>query len=179
MAIAVGVCALLFTVASFWWIQLRRGRLVSFEPQTYSGYVQAGAFRLRLPLTIYNTGAVSLVVTDLRVVFTGDGQVAPAITFRSTLKPLSSDVIDFVHPFPVRGREAVTKYVEFGSRSWAPEQGTCYEISVGLRTGDDGKWTQLLRTQVTTPSGEGAGAYITHRRDPDDEAPEPGAWEIA
>ena len=108
-AIVVAACALAFTVGSFWWIQLRRGNLQSYEPQTYSGYIQASSFRLRLPLTIYNTGARTLVVTDLRVLFVAPPQsLSRPSPFDPTIKPLSSDTLDFVHPFAVPGRQAVT-----------------------------------------------------------------------
>jgi len=103
-AVTVAALALLFTVASFWWIQVRRGRLVSYEPQTYSGYIMGGGFRLRLPLTIYNTGATTLVVIDLRLSFVEQDVTAPVITFRRSVKAMTGDVEDYAHPFAVPGR---------------------------------------------------------------------------
>jgi hypothetical protein len=138
-AVIVAVFALLFTVASFWWIQVRRGRLVSYEPQTYAGYVSGGGFRFRLPLTIYNTGARTLVVIDLRLSFVDQDETAPVITFRRSVKPRTDDVEDFAHPFAVPGRSAVTRFVEFGTKHWAPDPDTWYRLKVEARTGDDGE----------------------------------------
>jgi hypothetical protein len=173
----VACLALLFTVASFWWIHVRRGRLVSYEPQTYAGYILQNQFRLRLPLTIYNTGACTLTVTDLRAVFQDEDVIVPVITFRHSLKPLSGDVADFAHPFPVEGRRAVSRFVEFGRTSgWAPATGTNYRVRIEVKTGDSAKCAPLTHLTLTTPPPAKATAYITHRRDPADDAPPGSVW---
>jgi hypothetical protein len=170
-AVTVAALALLFTVASFWWIQVRRGRLVSYEPQTYSGYIMGGGFRLRLPLTIYNTGATTLVVIDLRLSFVEQDVTAPVITFRRSVKAMTGDVEDYAHPFAVPGRSAVTRFVEFGTKHWAPDPDTWYRLRVEARTGDDGEWSELLEFELSSPEKEKAGVYIAYRRDPADDAP--------
>lgn len=53
-ALLVAVLALLFTVASFWWLYARRGSLEVGQP---GAYAFASKVRLRLPLAFYNTGA--------------------------------------------------------------------------------------------------------------------------
>jgi hypothetical protein len=170
-AVLVAALALLFTVASFWWIQVRRGRLVSYEPQSYSGYLIGAGFRFRLPLTIYNTGARTLVVTDLRLSFVDLDSIAPVITFRRSLKPTKDDVEDFAHPFAVSGRSAVSRFVEFGSNHWAPAPDTWYRLRVEARASDDGRWSELLEFELSSPPREKAQAYIAHPRDPADVAP--------
>jgi hypothetical protein len=171
VAVLVAALALLFTVASFWWIQVRRGRLVSYEPQSYSGYVMGDGFRFRLPLSIYNTGARTLVVIDLRLCFVDLDVTVPVITFRRSLKPTSDDVEDFAHPFAVPGRSVVSRFVEFGSNHWAPAPDTRYRLRVEARAGDDGEWSELVRFELSSPEKEKARAYITYRRDPADDAP--------
>jgi hypothetical protein len=170
-AVIVAALALLFTVASFWWIQVRRGRVVSYEPQTYSGYIMSGGFRVRLPLTIYNTGARTLVVVDLRLSFVDQDVTVPVITFRRTVKPTTGDLEDFAHPFAVPGRSAVSRFVEFGTKHWAPNPDTRYRLRVEARTGDDGEWSKLLEFELSSPEKEKAGVYIAYRRDPADDAP--------
>jgi hypothetical protein len=49
-------------LASFWWLYARRGSLEVGQP---GAYAFASKVRLRLPLAFYNTGARSLIVTDL------------------------------------------------------------------------------------------------------------------
>ena len=155
---------------------MRRGRLVAYEPQTYAGYLKQAGFRLRLPLTIYNTGAKTLAVTNIRAVFLGEGVVAPVITFCRTLKPIPDDVLDFAHPFPVAGRQADTRFVEFGRKDWSPEHSTEYEVAIEIKSGDRPHWTELVRVTLTSPDGETGGNYIAHRRDPADDAPPATVW---
>jgi hypothetical protein len=171
VTLAVAALALVFTVASFWWIQVRRGRLVSYEPQTYSGYTMSGGFRFRLPLTIYNTGARALVVIDLRLSFVEQNVTVPVISFRRTIKATSGDVEDFAHPFAIPGRSAVSRFVEFGTNHWAPDPDTWYRLRVEVRTGDDGDWSELLEFKLSSPEKAKASAYIAYRRDPADDAP--------
>ena len=171
MTLIVAALALLFTVASFWWIQVRRGRLVSYEPQTFSGYIIGGGFRFRLPLTIYNTGARALVVIDLRLRFVEQGVTVPVISFRRTVNATTGDVEDFAHPFAVPGRSAVSRFVEFGTIHWAPDPDTWYRLRIEARTGDDGEWSELLEFELSTPEKEKATLYIAYRRDPADDAP--------
>jgi hypothetical protein len=175
-ALMISAFALVFTIGAFWWIQVRRGHLVSYPPDVYSGYLGQQGFRLRLPLTIYNTGAKTLVVVDLRATFVAESTAAPAITFRSSLKPVKDDVLDFAHPFPVDGRRAVMWFVEFGRSDWSPQPKTRYEVRVDARAGDRRMWSELVRVTLTTPNAETASHYITHRCDPTDSAPEPTQW---
>jgi hypothetical protein len=67
--VTVAVCALLFTVGSFWWLYLRRGKLVVATPQTYAAFLEERRLILLFPLVFYNTGARDYVVRDLRVRF--------------------------------------------------------------------------------------------------------------
>jgi hypothetical protein len=72
--VTVAVCALLFTVGSFWWLYLRRGKLVVTAPQTYAAFLDERRLILLFPLVFHNTGARDYVVRDLRVRF-GDESV--------------------------------------------------------------------------------------------------------
>jgi hypothetical protein len=68
-SVAIAVLALLFAVASFWWLNARRGRVVGAVPHAYGMAAAAQVFLLRLPLALYNTGARAIVVRDLRCWF--------------------------------------------------------------------------------------------------------------
>jgi len=52
-ALVVSICAVLFTAASFWWLNARRGTLKSWEPHSYAAYWSAEVGLLRLPLVVY------------------------------------------------------------------------------------------------------------------------------
>jgi hypothetical protein len=163
--IAVSVAALAFTILSFWWLQARRGRLVAYVPHVYAANFQLSSFRLRLPLTVYNTGARTLVVTELQLVFPDDDVTVPVITFRKTLKPLTDDVVDFAHPFAVSGRDTASRFVEFGTRHWSPKLETRHRVRIEVRTGDAEGWSELLTTSLVTPTADKAKGYIAHPRD--------------
>lgn len=168
MTVLIATLALAFTVLSFWWIQVRRGRLEAYEPWIYSGAFLPTTMRLRLPLAVYNTGARTLVVTDLRLVWKESGVVAPAISFRDRIRPEKKDVLDFCHPFRVPGRQVVTHFVEFGTDgSWLPEVNRRYDIQVDARVGSSKDWNVLMRLSLTTPSGDRSTSYISHPTDPD------------
>lgn len=117
-SIFIALAAVLFTIGSFWWIHARRGSLRSFPPQTFAGYLQQDSAAIRLPLSIFNTGAVPIVVTDLRLRLEptqGDELLMHCRTFRRSLTPEADDVEDFAHPWSVPGRTVVSKHVEFAS----------------------------------------------------------------
>src|SRR5690606_13063582 len=119
-SVIVATSALTFAVASFWVIQVRRGRLVGHVPQVYAGAFNPTPFRFRLPLTIYNSGARSLVVTDIRLIFVDADMTVPVIAYRGAMKPgAEHDSLDFAHPFAIPGRQAVSKFVEFGGDGWS------------------------------------------------------------
>lgn len=168
-AVAVASLALIFTVSSFWWIQVRKGRLVSYEAKIFGVVITPGTFRLRLPLAVYNSGASALVVTDLRLEFEGTGQTVPMMTFRETVRPTSGDWEDFVRPYAVPGRQVVSKVVEFGSDGkWTPEPDKRYSVRVDVRVGT-GDWQELVTMPLTMPKAEKAKYYTACRACPDDD----------
>src|SRR5690606_35792751 len=116
-SLLVAVAALLFSIASFWWLQARRGKLQMSGIPAFSGYIaHDGRIALRLPILLYNTGARTRVVDELRLVVpswnhpVGDWQ-----TFHSTLEPRSgsTDRDDFAGPYAIDGRRAVMRFVKF------------------------------------------------------------------
>ena len=100
-----GVLALLFTVLAFWVLNARRGSLQVARP---GAYVFANRVRLRLPLAFYNTGAVALIVTDLRVALSGDDR-RPPLPWIAVLPTMqrsgAEDVSDFATPLGTGSRD--------------------------------------------------------------------------
>ncbi len=116
-ALLISVAALIFTVASFWWLQARRGKLTMSGIPAFSGYV-ANDQRLgfKLPILLYNTGARTRLVDELRLAFPSwRGGQAEWQTFHPTLEPQSGDgdMDDFASPYPIDGRRAAMRFVEF------------------------------------------------------------------
>ena len=97
-SVAIASLALLFTVGSFWWLNARRGKLKSYEPQSFAACRTPDKLRLLFPLVIYNSGATPIVVQDMQLNFPEESRwkaPLPWTTTRSQLPP-SSD--SFRHP---------------------------------------------------------------------------------
>jgi hypothetical protein len=170
-AILVAVLALLFTVASFWWLYARRGSLEVGKP---GAYAFASKVRLRLPLAFYNTGARSLITTDLQIVLVDEPDQPPLrwIATVSQLRPESSDERDFATPFAVPGRATHELVPEFGHNSgWSPSPGSQHRMRLTARLHDRGdEWHELAEFDWWAPPPEAEiDRYITYRNTPPDE----------
>jgi hypothetical protein len=112
----VATLALLFTVASFYWLQARKGRLKLYPVVTFSGYMRRGRFVLRIPVIIFNSGAKPRVVCALRMAATDDVGKAVVLechSFRKSAGPAEGDYEDMAHAYAVPGRNVVTKHADF------------------------------------------------------------------
>lgn len=152
--------ALGLTLASFWWIWLRRGRLRVSAPLVYASATGAQQVRIRFPLVLHNTGAIPIVVDNMRLHL--DGREWEWMTVRSTLRPRQDDFADFAKPFAVAGRSALELVAEFGGNhtGWEPEPGRGYDVSIDRLT--RGGWKELVAFTWWAPT-RGAGSYIARR----------------
>jgi hypothetical protein len=146
-ALVVAVCALLFTVASFWWLNARQGRLKSYEPHMFSATFPSHMVRIRLPLIIYNTGPNPIVVQGLRLRFLDEPGCQPLgwVATRTQVQPSADDGPDFPPVFSVTGRTAYQLFAEFG----APALGfklekRDYRARVEVKMGHRQNWKTLL-----------------------------------
>lgn len=156
----VPLVALAFTMASFWWIYLRRGRLTATESRTYSFALRGPDLFIRFPLAIFNTGAAAIVVEDLRLV--AGGHNLEWTTLRRTLRPLEDDFLDYAAPFAIGGRQVGQVFAEFGGKDvpWRPEPGGQYPLRIERRV--SGRWKPLLSFAWTAPETD-LIHYIVHR----------------
>jgi hypothetical protein len=166
-SVIISITALLFTVASFWWLQARRGRLTCFPVQTFSGYLQQHKAALRFPLSIFNSGAVPLVVTDLRLRLlppTGDEMRMHFRTLRRSVRAGEDDVEDFAHAYSVGGRAVDTRMVEFAMHvSPAPLlRGHPVVAVVEAQIGRRESWVELGRFPVHVETMAHPESYITY-----------------
>ena len=164
--VAISVCALLFTVASFWWIQTRRGRL-----RLHTGHVLSGVLAKKaivyLPLVFHNPAPATLTVTDLRLIIEGgsggpedaDRLVSPGKLFwiasHEAVYPESGKHRQYAMPFAVEGRKAVGLVIEFqweGQRSelkHGPYTATVEGLVLPQRFGRR-RWRPLLTFTLNT-----------------------------
>lgn len=114
-AVLIASLPLLFTVASFWWLNARPGRLVFFSITTFAGYISASKLTIQIPVVVHNTGAKPRVIRALRLQgmdVSGKLFHLEAQTFHVKFEPDNSG-LDFTHAFSVDGRSVITKYVRF------------------------------------------------------------------
>jgi hypothetical protein len=136
----VAVLALFFTVGSFWWMNARPGRLVSFEPTTYLAQVSRTRTMFGLPLILHNSGATPVVVLamQLRV----EGHVLEWQRTRDALAAADSIV---AAPFVVPARTAIRLFPDFDEFDVDDFiLGRPFQAVVEVRTGRHPMWRPVL-----------------------------------
>lgn len=142
-------------------------RLTCFPVQTFSGYLQRDGAALRIPLSIFNGGAVPLVVTDLRLRLAlpdRDDLVMHFRTLRRSLRTDADDVEDFADAYSVGGRSVDTRMVEFALNTCpAPLLGGHAAVGVvEAQVGHLEQWVELGRFPIHVETMAHPGNYITY-----------------
>jgi len=108
----VSILALLFTTFSFWWMNWRRGTIRVTSPATYAAFVSPDKLLIEFPFVFFNTGAVPIVIDDLRLQLTDTP--GPPLSFNATVDKIGTDQERaFAIAFAVHAREAKTVICEF------------------------------------------------------------------
>jgi hypothetical protein len=161
--------ALAFTIGSFWWLQARQGKLISYQPHFFAFAQNARQAIIRFPLVLYNTGPKPIVVLDLRLSFPDEPAVTPLPwrTSRSQLKPQESDNHQFPAVFSVSGRQAQQHFIEFGLNSDDPLPGIDlkaneHNVQVEALLGHKRKWQTLVSFPLEGKHIDRGGAYLTY-----------------
>ncbi|MFD8193881.1 hypothetical protein [Streptomyces wuyuanensis] len=144
----VSVCALLFTVASFWWLNARQGRLKTWEPHAFAAIIHSSTARLRLPLVLHNTGAKPIVVQDLILTFPDEPATHLPLLWVSSpsrLQPGPDEDAKLPAGFVVPGREAQQLFIEFEApfSGFMPEARD-FKVQLQVRVGHRKGWRRLL-----------------------------------
>ncbi|SDT37127.1 hypothetical protein [Jiangella sp. DSM 45060] len=164
-SLVVAGLALFFTIGSFWWLYARRGPLQISEPHTFAAYVSDNDVRIRLPLVMYNTGAVPIVVQNLRMVFPEDNAPLdyPWRNTRTQLTPASGDNDDLPAVFAVPGRQVVQKFIEFGGPfpGFVPV-GRDVTAGIEAKLGHRDTWQHLLTFTLHMQHVAQKGIYLAH-----------------
>ena len=113
---------LAFTIAAFWALNFRRGTLWAGDPIQFGIGAGNNGIDMRFPLAIYNTGAATILVDDLRLVTEG-----VAIQWRGVKRTLGErdhDQIDVPSPFAVEGRRSESFVAQFQVElaDWSPRR---------------------------------------------------------
>jgi hypothetical protein len=164
----IAVLALIFTVASFYVLNARRGSLRTFMPHSFAAVVAADStLRLQFPLVFHNTGAVPIVVQDLRLMFPDVSDAE--LIWQTTRAGLQIADRDYAAVFAVAGRSTEQRFIEFGG----PFPGIVlvprtYIVNIEAKVSHSKSWVRLasfpLHAQVVTAPG----IYVVYRNDASD-----------
>ncbi|WP_432831173.1 hypothetical protein [Dactylosporangium sp. CA-092794] len=178
-AVIVSFLALLFTIASFWWIQVRRGRLRAYPPLSYAGAFGGSKLLLNLPLVLYNTGPAPIVILDFRLRIVGiaarEDTALPLLVSWYSIQPRLEPAASgggraLPSPIALNGRQAVERFIEFG-RTNAPTDlaGGPYDVTVEVRLAHKRTWRPLVSFALHTElvNGEARNRYLQHTNDPE------------
>ncbi len=66
-SLLVSICAFVATIALFWFLNVRRGRLLCAAPHSFAATFLKSELLITLPLVLHNDGAQILVVQDMRM----------------------------------------------------------------------------------------------------------------
>ncbi|MEU0397497.1 hypothetical protein ABZ208_32935 [Streptomyces sp. NPDC006208] len=150
----VSVSALVFTVASFWWINARQGRLETWEPHSFAAICRGSTVRLRLPLVFHNTGAKPIVVHDLMLSFPDEPASHLPLLWKSSpsrLQPGPDEEPKLPAGFVVAGREAQQLFIEFEAPfSGLVPEARDYKVRIQVRVGHRKGWRSLLTFTLRT-----------------------------
>ena len=167
-AIIISVSALGFTIFSFWWMNWRKGNVVlSSNLRTYAACASGSKLIIELPLILHNTGAIPLVVENLRLCFPKIKEDENHLFFNATVAKLGTDNDRaFAQPFSIQGGNVVEMICEFQntSTSFCFEEGD-YNFEVQAILGDESKWRTLKTYTIHAHKSEIKtlnGRLITH-----------------
>ncbi len=154
MTVLIAVLALLFTVASFWWLNERPGRLVGSSPTAFAMFSDKNTVRIRLPVIVYNTGAKATVVESLRLVIVrSDNGPLEWVTTGTRLRPIEGEKDDFAAPFAIEGRRAVQIFPDFKETppSWRPQPGSTHRMAIQAYTLRKRQWRTVVEFPLAVP----------------------------
>ncbi|MEV6654507.1 hypothetical protein [Streptomyces sp. NPDC051219] len=150
----LSICALLFTIASFWWLNARQGCLRSWQPHSFAAIVHGSVVRLRLPLVLHNTGAKPIVVQDLRLTFPDEPASHLPLLWTSSpsrLQPGPDEEPELPTGFVVAGRQAQQLFIEFEAPfSGLVPKARDYKVRIQVRVGHRKGWRSLLTFTLRT-----------------------------
>jgi hypothetical protein len=176
MAIAsafIACLALAFTIGTFWWLNARQGRLISFEPHSFAA-IAKGQSKVCFPLVLYNTGAIPIVVQDMRLAFPGTpSRFLPWSTTRSQLMAASDDGTDLPAVFSIPSRTAQQKFIEFGGPFDGGVPARDCRVQIDVKLGHRSGWEHLITFTFWATRMEHPHAYIAYHNSPG-EAAHPG-----
>lgn len=150
-AFFISSLALLFTVFSFWWMNWRRGKLKVSEIRTYAAASLEGKLIIEIPIIFFNTGAIPILLENIRLILLGHHNDEYCLSFIATVKKLATDEDRaFATPFAVHGGKAIELICEFQCRvqNFGFEEGS-YDLILEALLGHKNGWCRLRKYKLS------------------------------
>lgn len=161
-ALAISLAALLFAVLSFWWLNARRGRLLTWRPLTYAGVIRGDSTLITLPLVLYNAGPAPIIVHDLRLTI-GDVPMWWSNLREGLHGERFNEVSDHASGFAVSGRATEKRFLEFKCNITPLAPDSVYRCRIDAQTNRrGGRWSLLVEFDLVTMDEESAAVYVPH-----------------
>ncbi len=151
-AIVISVLALAFTVASFWWLHARPGKLFATAPQQYGSQIHDGTLLIRVPTVLFNTGVQPIIVQTFRLRFIDVNR--SHLQWVHICDDLMSPNLQFRKAFVVKGRDArelILQFQQHNFENFEPETPVRMELDVMFA--NQRRWKRLLYFNILVPSG--------------------------
>jgi hypothetical protein len=150
-------------------VEEETGRLISFEPHTFSAVITQDQFRLVLPLVFQNTGVAPIIIQNLRMRFADEVDAASLdwVTTRRAVTPRTGDW-EFPAVFPVAGGTACQIFAEFKAASLGfALKARDYRVAVEAKLGHKEDWDTILQFTLHVGRIVDPEYYITYENTPD------------
>jgi len=169
--VAIAVFSLVFAVATFWWLNARRGSITATKPRAYAFGGFGDLLRVRFPFALFNSGAQALIVGDLRVVVRGESELQALrwVTTRDRLRPGAGDGFAYPTPFSIPGRgtrEIIAEFQPSTNLNWSPRHDVSHRLALEAQIHPNEKWVELAVFDWWAPPEASRGVYIAHRNEP-------------
>jgi hypothetical protein len=170
-AALIAVISLVFVVASFWWLNARRGTIASTKPRAYAFGGSGDLLRVRFPFAFFNTGAEALIIGDMRLLLDEDPG-RPCLrwaTTRERLRPAADDGFAYATPFSIPGRgtrEIIAEFQPDTDMNWSPPHGVAHRLVLQAQIHPKDEWVELATFDWWAPPVASRAAYTAHRNEP-------------
>lgn len=145
-ALIISILALGFTIFSFWWMNWRKGKiLLNSNLRTYAACAKGNRLIIELPLIIHNTGAVPIVIENMRLYFPAIKEDKKYLFFNATVSKLGTDENRaFAKPFSISSGNVLELICEFQNTSTSfCFQKDDYNFEVQLLLGNTDNWKSI------------------------------------
>ncbi|MFZ2541174.1 MAG: hypothetical protein WAW75_05300 [Gallionella sp.] len=149
IALVLSLCAIIFTIFSFWWLNARRGKVIAIGPQYVFGQFKSQKLAIQLPLVLQNTGPQSIVISGFAVRFL-ETQKDKLIWVGFSTDPLDGE-FSFKKPVVLKGFDAIQTILYFQREA---AENLLVPHKVQLQAVWSGKNTWRALTSFTMPASK-------------------------